>query len=75
MVCRQLAAGGATASVKAANEATYRKMVDRILHSGGWQKALRRVSAICGRTFALDQVRFMTDSNLRTLTLLAREAA
>lgn len=75
MVCRQLASGGTTASVKAANDATYRKMVDGILHSGGWQKALRRVSVMCGRTFALDKVSFLTDSNLRTLTLLANEAA
>lgn len=74
MVCRQLAAGGAAASVKAANDATYRKMVDRILHSGGWQKALRRVSAMTGRAFAFDKVSFLTDSNLRTLTLLAKEA-
>ena len=75
MVCRQLAAGRASASVKAANDATYRKMVDGILHSGGWAETLRRASAMTGKEFDLGKVHFTVDATLRTLTVWADEAA
>lgn len=71
MVCRQLAAGQASASVKAANGPTYRKMVDRIVHGGGWRAALLRAGATTGRELSLDAVRFSTDEALRTLTVWA----
>lgn len=75
MVCRQLADGKMTASVKATNDVTYRKMVDRILHSGGWQKAIGRASAMIGEPYDLNTVQFSTNSELRVLTLWARRAA
>lgn len=75
MVCRQLADGKMTASVKATNDVTYRKMVDRILHSGGWQKAIGRASAMIGEPYDLSTVQFSTNSELRVLTLWARRAA
>lgn len=70
MVCRQLAAGARAASVKAANEPAYRKMLEALLSGGVLPAVLARAEAVTGCSYPRDRACFTTDEHLRVLTLL-----